>query len=216
MNGVKSKPKKLTCNVPQGSVLGPEFFSDYSSPLADLIRSLGISVHLYADDSQLYLAFKAKSNESAALKNLETCICEVRKWMASNSLKLNDDKTEFLVLGTRHQLAKVHTQTLTIGNEKINRVHCAKNIGFWFDEKMKCDIQVQNICRAAWMHIRNIGKIRKYLRDKDTAQLIHAFVTNKLDNNNSLLYGIDAYLIKKLQHIQASAHHAIQPPSTLR
>ena len=99
----------------------------------------------------------------------------------------------------------MHTKTLNIGNENIDRVSSANNIGFWFDENTKCKVKVSHICRLAWMHLRNIAKIRNYLIYKDTAQLIHSFITNKLDSNNSLLYGIDAYLIQKLQNIQIAA-----------
>ena len=76
----------------------------YSSPLAALIHSYGIKVHMYADDSQLYLSFSAGTNEALALSNLEKCIQEVRHWMASNLLKLNEDKTEFLVIGQSNNL----------------------------------------------------------------------------------------------------------------
>ena len=62
----------------QGSFLVPKFFSDYNSTLADLIRSFGIEVHLYADDSQLTLAFKPGTDEDEALSNLEECISHVR------------------------------------------------------------------------------------------------------------------------------------------
>ena len=43
--------------VPQGSVLGPELFKDYASPQASLIKSFGVSLHGYADDTQLYMTF---------------------------------------------------------------------------------------------------------------------------------------------------------------
>ena len=45
--------------MPQGSVLGPVLCLMYTSPLNDVIKSSYINYHLYADDTQFYVAFKA-------------------------------------------------------------------------------------------------------------------------------------------------------------
>ena len=74
VEGLKSSDVPLTCGVPQGSVLGPDLFTDYSSPVASLIRSFNISVHCYADDTQLYCPFKPGKNELEVRDRLERCI----------------------------------------------------------------------------------------------------------------------------------------------
>ena len=56
-----------------------------------------------------------------------------------------------------------------------------------------------------WFHIRNISHIRKYLDQASTETLVHAFITSKLDNLNSLLFGLPEYQIEKLQKIQNAA-----------
>ena len=64
---------------------------------------------------------------------------------------------------------------------------------------------VSNIVRSSTFHIRNIGKIRKYLNRNATEQLIHAFITSRLDNGNSLLFGLPANQLSRLQRIQNTA-----------
>ena len=54
-------------------------------------------------------------------------------------------------------------------------------------------------------YIRNIAKIRNCLSQIDTETLVHAFISMKLDNCNSLLYGLPEHLIDRLQHVQNSA-----------
>jgi hypothetical protein len=190
----------LEFGVPQGSILGPKQFIGYSAPLADIVRAHGLKFHLYADDTQLYLAFEPiDETMNVAIEQLESCIAEIRRWMAKNFLKLNDDKTEFLILGTCHQLKHLSLPTLHIGGSQINTSESARNIGAIFDSNMNMEKHVNIVCKSAWYHLRRIGSIRKYLDDTSTKTLVHAFITSKLDNLNSLLYGLPGKLIHKLQ-----------------
>ena len=58
---------------------------------------------------------------------------------------------------------------------------------------------------AAFYYLYNIRRIRKYLSKECTETLIHAFISSRLDYCNSLLYGLPAYQIQKLQRVQNSA-----------
>jgi hypothetical protein len=61
---------------------------------------------------------------------------------------------------------------------------------------------VTKICSAAFYHLYNIRRMRKFLNKSHTETLIHAFVTCRLDYCNSLLYGLPDTLISKLQRVQ--------------
>ena len=62
-----------------------------------------------------------------------------------------------------------------------------------------------SFCRSASFALHRIGKIRSFL-DKQTAErLVHAFVMCHIDFCNSLLQGLPAGQIKRLQTIQNSA-----------
>ena len=63
----------------------------------------------FADDTQLYLSFRPddQASQDAAVAAMEACIRDVRLWMLQDKLKINDAKTEFLLIGTRPQLKKL-------------------------------------------------------------------------------------------------------------
>ena len=91
------------------------------------------SVNAYADDTQLYLAFKPTgdyTNETAAASSNQPCLWNVENLMLMNKVKLNPDRTLFRILG-RQQLEKVKTCTshLTVGESRISRTRVIKKLG---------------------------------------------------------------------------------------
>ena len=75
----------------------------YASKLFEVIKNHLPNAHAYADDIQLYLAFKPDRSmgETEARCAMERCIRDVRAWMIIDKLKLNEEKTEFMLIGTR-------------------------------------------------------------------------------------------------------------------
>ena len=128
---------QLKYGRPQGSVLGPFLFILYTSDVISIAASLGVGAHSYADDNQLYLHCLAVDQQAAALR-LAECIERVEGWMKSNRLKLNSDKTHFVWLGSRQQLAKIGTKTMTIGEHSIESSTFAKNLGVTFENGPAC------------------------------------------------------------------------------
>ncbi len=79
--------------------MGPVLFSLYLLPLRKVFDKHGINYHLYADDSQIY--FPIKYGEQSSLESLYNCLADVKCWLANNFLQLNEDKSEFIVLGQK-------------------------------------------------------------------------------------------------------------------
>ena len=101
---------------PARFLLGPLLFVLYASKLFTIIERHLPQVHAYADDTQLYVAFKPDPEHAAnAVAAMEACFNDIRKWMLADRLKINDDKTEFLVIGTKQQLAKVNIDSINVG-----------------------------------------------------------------------------------------------------
>ena len=91
IRGEHSDSCLLHYGVPQVSVLGPQLFTGYTSPLGRITRAHGFHNHLFADDSQLYVFVKpVQANVDGAIGRLEKCCHDIRTWMRSNVLMLND------------------------------------------------------------------------------------------------------------------------------
>ena len=78
-------------------------------------------------------------------------------------------------------------------------------IGMLMDKHLQLEDYVNSICKTARMHLYRIGHIRRLLTREACAQLIHAFVTSRLDSGSALLAGLPKRQLQKLQRVQNSA-----------
>ena len=170
VNGTLSDKFNLTRGVPQGSCLGPLLFTIYASSLFDIVKSHLPSVHTYADDTQLYISFNPVDNtsEADAVIATENCIRDVRAWMRDDKLTLNDDKTEFLIIGTERQLSRVSVDKIKIGQAEESLVSSVRNLGAWFDSHLDMSTRVTKACASAFYYLHNIRHIGKYLSREST------------------------------------------------
>ena len=135
----------------------------YASKLFQFIKEHLLSAHAYADNSQLYMSFKpySKECETGCISAMETCIKAIRAWMIEDKMKLNDGKTEFLIIGSRQQLEKVRIDMLSVGNIDIFPVSNAKNLGTIVDSNMSLTRHINQIAKAAFYQLHKIRRIRK-------------------------------------------------------
>ena len=119
---------------------------------------------------------------------IERCIQVIRNWMHDNKLLFNEAKTEFLLIGTKQQLAKVNISHVKVGNANIAPHFPVKNLGVWFDSNLSMVDHITKTSSAAFYHLYNIRRIRKYLTKECTETLIHAFISSRLDYCKSFIW----------------------------
>ena len=134
---------------------------------------------------------------------MQHCIADIREWMLPDRLRLNAGRSEFIIIGTRQQLAKVTIDTLHVGESVTTPAGEVKH-------RLKMDTHINNICKAAFFHLFDIGRIRKFLSITCTKILENAFVTSCLDYCNSFLYGLPNNRLHKLQRVQNAAARLIR------
>ena len=120
-------------------------------------------------------------------------------------MMLNDDKTELMLIGTRQQLQKVNLNDITVGDTVVEAKSVVRNLGSWFDRNLDMSSHISKQCASAFYHLHNISRIRRFLSKDTTKALVHAFVTSRVDYCNSLLYGLPASHLNKVQRVLNAA-----------
>ena len=212
-NGKTSSTLALPFGVPQGSVLGPVLFTAYTTPLADVAAAHSIHLHLYADDTQLYLAFNAEDGQNAT-GVMNACIDDIQSWMTQNKLKLNDSKTELLVI-TPPRLLTSPNIALHVGDAAVNPSLTVRNLGTQFHHNASMTDHIKNVSKSCFYYLRNIARIRHMLTQDATEKLVHSLISTRLDYCNSLLAMIPNKEVDRLQRVQnAAARVVLRIPKT--
>ena len=118
--------------------------------------------------------------------------------MIQDRLMINDDKNEFLLVGTRQRLDYL----ITVRNNCISPSPCVKNLGSWFESNLSMTDHINKACNAAFYHLHNLRRIKKYLSRDSLITLVYAFITSRLDHCNGLLFGLPKAPIAKLRRVQ--------------
>ena len=132
-------------------MLGPLLYSLYTSPLGDIPRKHRIPFHLYADDTQKYLSFTSNcpNHTSNAKETVELCVKDIGDWMLCNKLKLNQNKTELLVVSSRYR-TRPPLNHIQIGDDVISPCEHARNLGVGLDHYYDFSEQVYMTCKIAF------------------------------------------------------------------
>ena len=119
--------------------------------------------------------------QESCISHLKKCIKDIKIWMYYNLLKLNNDKTEFLVFGTKQQLQKINNIAIQVGSETVSPTEFMQNLGYFMDSLMKNAHHINKLTSHLYLSLHDIHSTRSHI-DEDTAKIItQALIMSTLD-----------------------------------
>ena len=147
--------------------------------MSAILKYHKIGYHVYADDTQLYISFKCKQ-PLESISKVNSCLSDIRRWMITNKLKINDSKTEFIVFRSPQLRCDLSGLSVNVGESQITQSLKVRDLGVTFDQFLNFDDHITAVCRSPYFHIRNIGKIRNLLSYNACSAIIHALISCRL------------------------------------
>ena len=184
-------------------------FTMYIKHLTAIVDSHSIIHHSIADDIQLHMS-APPDRISELLHSMQSGISDFKAWATANMLKLNDNKTEHMLV-TSKRTKHLHSlpTSITMGNAQILFKTYVKNLGFTLNCHLTMNGHVSTIARTCYFELRRLAYIRRFLTSTATATLVSALALSRIDYCNSLLFGSTQDVTSHLQRIQNYAARVI-------
>jgi len=184
--------------------IGPLLFDLYTADVALIAAQHGADLHSYADDTQHYTGCSLIDASKSAVQLLH-CIKEVDKWISSNRLRLNTEKTQFIWLDSPQILAKINKIPLRVGGVNVFPLDAVCDLDVILDSKLTMKNHVDSVLRSCFYQLRQLRSICRSLTLNAAHTLVHAFIHSRIDYCNAILVGVSDGVIRKLQYVLHAA-----------
>ena len=132
--------------------------------------------------------------------------------MNVNRLKLNKEKTTFILFGAPHQLSQIDCQNIRLCETDIAIASETMCLGVLLDSTLTFAPHVRRLAGRCFYHLRQLRTVRRSLTD-DSKTMAHSFVINRIDYCNNVLYGMSVVHMRPLQNVLNSAARVVMKMS---
>ena len=133
------------------------------------------------------------------------CVDAVADWMRSNRLQLNSDKMEFMWCATVRRQHSLPTVGPLIKSSTVTPSSAVRDLGVYIDSGLTMQSHVRQTVSRCFAVLLQLRTVCRQVPPSVFQSLIVALSLSRLDYCNSVLFGLPANLIQRLQSVQNAA-----------
>ena len=117
--------------------------------------TLSLLYHFYVEDTQLFIHL-SPDDSLKSFDRLKSCLNDIQVWMSENKLKLNPDKTEFIVFGAKDRYKWLSDSfPVNILGNCLPPTDVARNLGILFDAKFFFTNHINSVIKSCFISLRD-------------------------------------------------------------
>ena len=153
VNGSNSELLEIDTGVPQGSLLGPRFYSIYSNDLPE--ATTNASVEMFADDTAV---FCIGNTVDEVLSKIQKAIADLNKWAKDNFMTIHPAKTELMLLSKSQFIGPL--QKICLGQKELSFVSNSKCLGIQIDNKLSWSPHIKSLSKRFSARVKKLKHLK--------------------------------------------------------
>ena len=174
-NNTTSVSMKVTCGVPQGSILGPLLFILYVNDITKVSNIF--KINLFADDTSL---IHTHDNFEYLIKDTNDELIRISTWLATNKLVLNINKTNYMIFTSRGKSYNKNVTNIKIDGNNIQQVNKTKFLGIIIEEHLNWATHISHLCNIIARNVGILQKLRYFVPAYVLKMLYHSLILSHL------------------------------------
>ena len=203
INNELSETSKLSCGVPQGSILGPLLFLLFINDLPLSLHGTSF-VDLYADDTTIY---EQHSDVKTLQSNLQKSLNSLHDWCRKNGMVLNTLKTKVILITSRQKRNNLLKDKLSLkyNDIDIKMTTSDKILGVYVDENLSWNDHYQHVSKKVSSYLWLLSKIKTYLSREHRLLFYNSYIKPQFDYCSVIWSNSSNFNIDKINKLQRRA-----------